>query len=218
MNAIQLLKKASQVVDDLARLGPSTPAELAKATGEPRPTIYRIVAALEEIEVIRSAGEGRFELGPALLKLGDAAVDAFVDRADLHKQLRWARGQLGMNTYFCVLREDRALCLDHVDGTDIEMLGLGPGRTLPLHAGAASHALLAFASPEVRSAVLKSDPFERLASGTPESAPVLQQRLDHVLEHGWSLDDSEVLEGVASIAVPVRRPDGTVIGVVTIAG
>ena len=31
MNTIQLLHKASQVVDELARRSPSTPAELAKA-------------------------------------------------------------------------------------------------------------------------------------------------------------------------------------------
>ena len=48
MNTIQLLKKASQVIDELARIGQSTPAELAKVVSEPRPTVYRIVAALEQ--------------------------------------------------------------------------------------------------------------------------------------------------------------------------
>ena len=78
MNTIQLLKKASQVVDELARLGPSTPAELAKAVSEPRPTVYRIAAGLEQTELVRPAGEGRLELGTGILRLGDAAVDALV--------------------------------------------------------------------------------------------------------------------------------------------
>ena len=58
MNTIQLLHKASQVVDELARRSPSTPAELAKAVSEPRSTIYRITAGLEQAELIRSNGEG----------------------------------------------------------------------------------------------------------------------------------------------------------------
>src|ERR1700712_1146220 len=102
MNTIQLLNKAGQIVDELARLGPMSAAELAKAVSEPRPSVYRIVAALEQIEGGRAAGDGRFELGTALLRWSDAAVESFVDRRRLRKEMRWVRDQLGMNVYFCV--------------------------------------------------------------------------------------------------------------------
>ena len=218
MNAIQLLTKAGQVVEELARLGPSTPAELAKAVSEPRPTVYRIVDALEQIEVVRPAGDGKFELGTALLRWSDGAVEASVDRGELRKQLRWVRDQLGMNVYFCVPREDGVLCLDQVDGTVVDMLDLGPGRMLPRHAGAASHALLAHESGEVQEAILAEAPFERVASGTPTTAEALRERFIQSVARGWSVDDNEVVEGVASIAVPVRRDDGTAAGVISVAG
>ena len=64
MNAIQLLGKAGQIVDELARLGPLSAAELAKAVSEPRPSVYRIVAALEQIDVVRAAGEVGSSWGP----------------------------------------------------------------------------------------------------------------------------------------------------------
>ncbi|MFC7752442.1 helix-turn-helix domain-containing protein [Tsukamurella soli] len=70
MSSIQLLTKAGQVVDELARSGPSTPAELAKAVAEPRPTVYRIGSALEELELVRAAGAGRLELAVGLLRWG----------------------------------------------------------------------------------------------------------------------------------------------------
>ena len=95
MNAIQLLGKAGQIVDELARLGPLTAAELAKAVSEPRPSVYRIVAALEQIDVVRAAGDGRVELGTAMLRWSDAAVESFVNRDSLRKRLRWVRDQLG---------------------------------------------------------------------------------------------------------------------------
>ncbi|WP_082506985.1 IclR family transcriptional regulator [Arthrobacter sp. Leaf337] len=218
MSTIQLLKKASQVVDELARIGQSTPAELARVISEPRPTVYRIVAALEQAKLIRSAGDGRLELGTALLKLGDAAADALVDRAELHSRLRWVRGQLGMSAYFCVLRENGAVCLDQVEGSDVNLLDLAPGRTIPLHAGAASQALLASASAEFQAAVLQSGPYGRIASQTPLTADALRKKIEHAAERGWSVEDSEVTEGVASVGVPVFHRDGSLLGAIAVAG
>ncbi|KIS27585.1 IclR family transcriptional regulator [Arthrobacter sp. SPG23] len=218
MSTIQLLKKASQMVDELARIGQSTPAELAKVISEPRPTVYRIVAALEQAKLVRSAGDGRLELGTAILKLGDAAADALVDRAELHSQLRWVRGQLGMSAYFCVLRENGAVCLDQVEGSDVTLLDLAPGRTIPLHAGAASQALLASASAEFQAAVLQSGPYGRIASQTPLTAEALRKKIEQAAVRGWSVEDSEVTEGVASVGVPVFRRDGSLLGAVAVAG
>lgn len=218
VNAIQLLKKAGQIVDELARLGPSTPAELAKAVAEPRPSVYRIAAALERAQLVRTAGDGRLELGVGVLRLSDAVVDAYVDRVDLRKQLRWAQGQLGMNVSFCVLRGDGALCLDQVDGSDVDMLVLAPGRTLPLHAGAASQALLAFSPAKVRDAIFDREPYEPITPRTPVMAEDVGLRLDRTADRGWSVEDGEVIEGVASIGAPVRDRGGAVVGAVSVAG
>ncbi|ORA39180.1 IclR family transcriptional regulator [Mycobacterium aquaticum] len=218
MNTIQLLGKAGQIVDELARLGPLSAAELAKAVSEPRPSVYRIVAALEQIGVARPAGDGRVELGTALLRWGDAAIESYVNRQGLRKQMRWVREQLGMHVYFCVPHRNGALCLDHVDGTAVDMLGLCPGRMLPCHAGAASTALMAFASSEAQHELLAAAPFEPIASNTPTTAEALRIKFDQTVARGWSVDDSEVVEGVAAVAVPVRRADGGTMGAISVAG
>jgi DNA-binding IclR family transcriptional regulator len=218
VHAIQLLGKAGQIIDELARWGPLSAAELAKATSEPRPSVYRIVAALEQIDAVRAAGDGRFELGTALLRWSDAAVESFVNRDLLRKELCWVRDQLGMNVYFCVAHDDGVLCLDHVDGTAVDMLDLGPGRMLPRHAGAASSALMAFAPLEVRQELLAAAPFESIATNTPISAEALSANFERVVARGWSIDDSELVEGVAAVAVPVRRTDGSTAAVISVAG
>lgn len=218
MNAIQLLNKAGQIIEELARLGPSTPAELAKAVEEPRPTVYRILVALEQISLVRPAGDGRLELGTGLLRWSDAAVEAFIDKSELRRQLRWVREQLGMNAFFCVPHEDGVLSLDQVDGAVVDMLDLGPGRVLPRYAGAASRALLAFESQDVQDGVCAGEPFERIASGTPVTSQELREHLARTVSTGWSVDDSEVVDGIASVAVPVRTDDGGAAGVIAVAG
>src|SRR5699024_12681917 len=92
MSTIQLLRKAGLVIDELAKSS-STPAELAKALDEPRSSVYRIVASLEETGYIRQSDGGRLELGAAILKLGDSAASALVNRHGLRQQLRWKIGR-----------------------------------------------------------------------------------------------------------------------------
>lgn len=205
MSAIQLLTKAGQAVDELGRLGSSTPAELAKAIDEPRPTVYRLVDALGEIGVARAADNGRVELGTALLRWGDAVIEAYINADELREQLTWVREQLGMNIYFCVPRRDGALCLDHAEGSVVDLLDLGPGRILPPHAGAASIALLAFGG----------DPVTTSGAATESE---LRTRLDRARKQGWALDDGEIVSGVAAVAVPVTGSDGAACGVVAAAG
>lgn len=217
MNSIQLLTKAGQIIDELARSGPSTPAELAKAVDEPRPSVYRIAAALEQLEIVRPGVGGQLELGPGLLRWGDAVVEAFVDRRELHKQLRWVREQVGINAYFAVPGPAGLLCLDQEAGAVVDLRHLEPGRVLPLHAGAAAHVLLACAPAAVRADMLAATDFARLAAGTPTDAAELRARLDPVLTRGYAVADSEIVDGIASVAVPVRR-DGQLVGVISVAG
>lgn len=216
VNPIQLVNKAGQVLDELVRSGASTPAELAKAVAEPRTTVYRIGAALEALDLVRSADAGRWELGSGLLRWGDAVVESYVDHGELHKQLQWVRDQMGMSTYFWVPRERELLCLDHVAGEAVDMLDFGPGRILPLDVGAAPHAYLAFQPPEFQADVLAPET-EAGAAGSPVADDSPRAHLDRTAERGWSLDDGEVAAGIAFVAVPVRI-DGDVVGVISIAG
>src|SRR5262249_37660675 len=119
---------------------------------------------------------------------------------------------------FCVPHHDGVLCLDHVAGTAVDMLGLGPGRILPRHAGAASIAMTAFGPPGAGQELLASAPFEATASKAPITADALSATLDQTLAGGWSADDGEVVEGVAAVAAPVLRPDGSILGVISVAG
>lgn len=202
MSAIQLLVKASQLVDEVSRVGPSTPAQLAKIVGEPRPTIYRTLDALEQIDVVRADAAGALELGTAVLRWGDSAVAAHVDRAELRRQLKRVRDLLGLNAYLFVPSAGGALCIGHVDGSVVDMLDLAPGKVVPWHTGAAARVLLAGGC----------------GPSSPTATAESNGRVEAARKQGWASDDGEVTEGIASLAVPVRGPDGEVLGALAVAG
>ncbi|WP_080793751.1 IclR family transcriptional regulator [Corynebacterium pacaense] len=205
MIVIQLIKKAAALIDELAR-GPATPAELSKALDEPRSSIYRITSSLEDAGLVRQVGDGRFDLGPAILRLGDCAVSVLIDRHELRSQLGWIRDQLGLSAYFAVLSGERITCLDLVEGTDVDLLHLVPGTSLPNDAGAMSRVLWSHASPAA------GRPTSRLAVSTAG----IEVAADP--SPGWSMDDGELNEGVASVAVPVITAGGELVGAVSVAG
>lgn len=100
----------------------------------------------------------------------------------------------------------------------MDLQDLGKGRTLPLHAGAASQTLLAFGPPGDREALLGAMVFESFTSRTPLTTNALREKVELAACRGWGFDDGEVIDGVASLAVPVRRRDGSLLGALAVAG
>ncbi|ALG30553.1 hypothetical protein AOZ07_17265 [Glutamicibacter halophytocola] len=218
VSPIQLVLKAGLLVDELSALGPSTPADLAKATDEPRPSVYRILSTLEKSGLVRRSENSLVELGTGILRLGEAASDALIDRNTLTTVLEDMQSRLGLTSAFWIYRNNTAVCLDQVDATDVDLHALSSGRILPLHAGAASHVILAFSTPEILDSLIKSAPFPALAPHTPTGAKDLVKLVEKTRNDGWRLEVNEVVNGIAAIGFPVFNPDGTLFGALTVAG
>ncbi|GAA4053831.1 IclR family transcriptional regulator [Actinomadura miaoliensis] len=77
---MKVLTKAVAVLDALAEGGEMTPAQLSERLGEPRGTLYRVLAALEEHDLVQAgARRGGYQLGLHLFTLGNAVARRFGD-------------------------------------------------------------------------------------------------------------------------------------------
>ncbi|BCW78396.1 IclR family transcriptional regulator C-terminal domain-containing protein [Arthrobacter sp. NicSoilC5] len=217
-NLIQLVLKATQLVDKASVLGPSTPADLAKAIDEPRPSVYRIIGSLEESGILRRAPGGLVELGTGILRLADAATDALLDHEALITLLEGIQSSLGLTAAFWIPRNGTAVCLEQVDSTEVDLHELSSGRILPLHTSAASHVLLAWQSPEILEEVLAQAPYKKLASRTPVDAETLRQLVADTKREGWRMESNEIVDGIAAVGFPVFNADGSIFGALTAAG
>src|SRR5918999_711059 len=79
--SVAVLAKAMALVDHIAEEGEVTPARLAELTGEPRSSVYRLLASLQELELVEPGRRrGTYMLGLKLFRLGRAVVSRFDER------------------------------------------------------------------------------------------------------------------------------------------
>ena len=77
---IQVIARAANILNALGEHpGGMSLGEIAQAVDLPRSTVQRIVAALDNAQLVRSSGAGGLRLGPALLKLISSVHTDVVD-------------------------------------------------------------------------------------------------------------------------------------------
>jgi DNA-binding IclR family transcriptional regulator len=202
-SGVGVLDKAVLVLNTL-EAGPASLAQLVQTTGLARPTAHRLAVALEHHRLVHRDTQGRFILGPRLAEL---AVAAGEDRllAIAQPVLTQLRDLTGESAQLYRRQGDVRVCVAAAERTSGLRDTVPVGARLPMTAGSAAHALLAFA------------PSEEVTRLLPAASFTARTLLD-VRRRGWAHSIAEREPGVASLSAPVRSTSGTVLGAVSISG
>ena len=213
---IKVLANADDVIDALSREGALTPAEIADRVRIPRPSVYRLLDGMHAIGLTEPLPDSRTRLSLRWLHLADRARAGMREWAGAHGVLADLVERTGQTAYLTVLRGDEAVCVDWEQGQGIGVLVLKPGRTLPLHAGAAGRTLLAFAADVDR--YLEKGDRRRFTAKTLVDAQDLRADAEATRSRGFAVSDEDVTDGIGALGVPLRTPAGSVIGALSLAG
>jgi DNA-binding IclR family transcriptional regulator len=181
---------------------PATLAELVERTGLPRATAHRLAVALEGHRLVRRTPAGTWAPGPALAELGRAGTD-LAELAGRH--LVTLRDASGESAQFYVRDGAVRVCIAAAERSHGLRDTVPVGARLPMTAGSAAHALLAFA------------PAEEVTPLLPQASFTARTLLD-VRRRGWAHSVAEREPGVATLSPPVRDGSGGVLGAVSISG
>ena len=181
---------------------PATLAELVSRTGLPRATAHRLAVALEGHRLVRRTPEGAWAPGPALAELGRGSAD-LADLAERH--LVTLRDVSGESAQLYVRDGAARVCVAAAERTSGLRDTVPVGARLPMTAGSAAHALLAFT------------PADEVTRLLPSASFTARTLLD-VRRRGWAHSVAEREPGVASLSAPVRDGSGAVLGAVSISG
>lgn len=182
-------------------------SELARRSGTPLTTTFRLVAELEQWRALDRQPDGRYAIGLRLWELGRLAPVNTVLReaalpflSDLYELTR-------ENVHLAVRDGNAAVIVEKLTGHHAVSIVSRVGGRLPLHATGVGKALLASAPPEVRAGYLRG-PLARCTPYTLASPERLAHELAVVRDRGWARTAEEMTLGSCSVAVPIAGPAG----------
>lgn len=212
-----VIGKLFAVVDQLAAVGgQSTLAEIATATGLPKPTVHRIIKDLRAWGAVEACGDW-LRLGPRLFELGQLVPHA--------RNLRSAALPFLQDLYEATHETVHLGVLDGGDVVYLEKIAGHHSGTTPTRIGGRMPApytgigkvLLAYLEAETVDAAVR-------AAGPPRtptsiaSRDVLEQQLAAVRERGVAFDREESQPGLVCVAAPVFDRTGSVVAGLSVAG
>ena len=181
--------------------------ELSTVLEMPVSSVYRYLRTLTEFGFV-DRRLGVYRLGPRL-SIGTGS------RVTSQRLIRVADPVLNMladetGESAVVMRRIglSAVCLHQVEARERLRVALEPGAMLPLHAGAASRVLLAFAPADVLAEVLRVG-LQSVTAETP-TEDVLRDGLAEIVRTGSATDQGELVSGSVAVAVPIMGHDGIV--------
>ncbi|MEJ7635745.1 IclR family transcriptional regulator [Aeromicrobium sp.] len=206
-----IISKASRALAVLETHNQLSASQLATELGEPVSSVYRLIRNLEQVEWIERADRrGQYRLGADVARLGQSVADSLDIRALALPILRAMREQSQETSYLCVRRDSVAVCIERIDGAQVQAVELPLGGSIALHRSAAARAILAFESPSRRLAYL-----DAISSGGPNPfLPGDRQRLENDLaairSAGIAVSEGDVTPGVLTASAPVFDHRGVV--------
>ena len=198
----RVLRHTRAGIEELARTGPLTAADIARELGIPRPSAHRLLAALTHEGLTTQGADGRFGLTTRWLNFGESALrlaSSWFTRNDLLEQLR---DGTGLTVFLSVPRPGKAVCIRRLHGRSYNILVLRPGGALPLHLGGVGRITLAFGN-EDAATYLAGAPFEPVTEHSLVTRAALENDVATSRADGATLSDQDVTLGVAAVAVPV---------------
>lgn len=219
LNPVQILAKASAALDYVAKAGEVTAAQMAAALGEPRSSVYRLLSGLSDAGLVEpGTTRGTFRLGMRLFELGSRVAQRFDERQLALPVMERIHHVTEQTVFLCVRRDERAVCIERLNGKHVQTLELALGGSLPLHVGAGPQVLLAFASEQAREGYLGRTPLRRYTECTTVSPRRLRLALTEIRRQGFAVSDEDVTVGIAAVGAPIFDYTGQVRASLSISG
>jgi DNA-binding IclR family transcriptional regulator len=215
---IQSVDRAAQI---LHALGSGTPAlgvtELAERLGLAKPTVHGLLRTLEQSMLVGQEASGKYCLGPAVLQLGNAYLAGSGLRSAAMLRAGTLARRVNEAVWVAVLAENEVMVVHHEFRPDDAVQILEVGATIPWHACALGHAIVAHLDDDER-AVLERGPLRALTGRTKTAGAALERALGKVRRDGYAVENQEANVGDAGLAAPVFDHAGRVLGAIGVVG
>jgi DNA-binding IclR family transcriptional regulator len=212
---IQSVDRAIRVLTALQGARRMTLTELAARLELPPSTVHGIVKTLVgHGMVVQEHGSSRYQLGPAVLRLGNVYLDTLELRS---KAIPWAEDlarRTGLAVRTGVLLLEDVVIIHHEPRPDGSRQMPEVGIVIPAHASALGKAMLAFLDDADAGRVLGPNRLRSMTGETVTSVEELRAQLAVVARTGVATEEDEAVIGECALAGAVFDATGAVAGAI----
>ena len=198
---------------------PPTLEELTRASGLPKPSVYRILQLLIRGELVeREVAAKRYLVGRRVGALSLAVQMHSPLRRERHAIMSRLVDEIGETCNFTMLDGNEVVYVDRVETPAVVRLHMRIGSRVPLHCTASGKLFLAHLPEKDADRLIRAGPLKRYTERTITNPEALVRELARIRASGIGTDSGEFLEGSVCLAVPVADPRGRVCAAVAVHG
>lgn len=218
--SVQSVGTSFRILDELSAAGrPLRLTEIANAMHETKAKIHRHLTTLRQLGVIeQDGGTERYRLGWKLVQLGESVAEQFNLREIAAPYLTAIRDETRETALLAVPIGWETQVVSVAENIYARVyVSIRPGNRPVPHAAAQGRIVLAFSTPDLVDRALSRD-LVRLTPKTVVDRDELRQRFELIRERLWDTADSEIIEGVNTLSVPILRDGNQLAGIFSIVG
>ncbi|TKG95747.1 IclR family transcriptional regulator [Puteibacter caeruleilacunae] len=196
-----------------------TQTDLVNQLGVSKNSIFRITQTLLGYGYLEKEDDSRLlRLSKKFIMLGNATLtEKYLTQIAL-EELKVLRNETGETALVCTFINDKGIVLEQALGTHTFKFVIDPGTECPLYCSAPGKAYLAQLGETELDETLKRIKFEKHTPTTIVDVEQLKKELSGIQDVGYSIDRSELLEGVHCVGAAIVNKLNHPIGAIWITG
>ncbi|MFJ4291107.1 IclR family transcriptional regulator [Cupriavidus sp. NPDC089707] len=196
---------------------PQTIAQLSRASGYPRPTVYRIVGALiSEGLVIENPRTGALTLGPRLISLASRSWGRSDLRIAAAEALKVLRDTTRETVHLAVPSELGMVYIEKLESPQAVRMASRIGTRVTLYSSSVGKAYLSALPEAQRDALLAQVKIERFTPNTVTDRKQLRLELEETAARGYAEDREENEPQIFCYGAPILGHDGTPVAAISV--
>jgi len=181
-----------------------TARQLADHTGMPRPTVYRLLAALKREGLVRQTeNSGAYRLGPALVVFAHRALEQTDIRDIAREHIEALRDITGETVHLAVFNKGEMLYIDKVESLERVRMTCVVGASAPLHTTAVGKSYLAALPDSERERIIEGLDFVAVTDHSITTAEAFRAQIRRVRTDGFARDEQENERDIVCFGAPI---------------
>lgn len=214
---VQSDKRLLQILLGLKELDGAGVTELADHLGLAKSTVHNHLSTLYNAKFITKEGT-EYHLGLRFLDLGESARLHRTESERIKRKAALLAEQTEERAQFIVEEHGYGVYLYRSRGEKAVSTDSRIGRHIRLHASSAGKSILAHLDEERVDQIVDEIGLTAVTEHTITDPDELMEELETIRERGYATNKEESTVGLRAVGAPILRPDGSVVGALSISG